>query len=157
RRRLAAYFVQRRRVDIEAWNEPGVFPQRETAEATYRLSGEHLAFLDNVLDYCAGITLAGGADERTRRLAFWSTLALMRCGGSSPLAALHTLRTRAFGDEIDPETFAERFFDGEESDLADDDTEPGADLGDPALAVLIDKARTLAGSFDRDPKYQRLR
>jgi hypothetical protein len=27
RERLAAHYVQRRRVDIEAWKEPGIFPQ----------------------------------------------------------------------------------------------------------------------------------
>ena len=157
RRRLAAHFVQRRRVDIDAWNEPGVFPRPEEApNTTYRLAGEHLAFFDEVLDYCEGVTEAAGIDERSRRLAFWSTLALMRCVGSSPAAALQTLRTRALAEE-DIEALGNRVLDGDGDEFIDDDTEPGADIGDPALAALIARAEALAARPDRDPKVIRLR
>lgn len=156
RRRLAAHFVQRRRIDIDAWNEPGVFPRREEAPGTtYKLAGEHLAFFDAVLDYCEGVTEAAGGDERARRLAFWSTLALMRCVGSSPAAALRTLRTRAFGDDGEIESLSERVFDGEGDDFVEDDLEPGADIGDPALAALIARAEALVGR--PDPKSARLK
>ena len=33
REKLAAHFIQRRRRDIDAWHEPGLFPQHETSEA----------------------------------------------------------------------------------------------------------------------------
>ncbi|MBF0561548.1 MAG: DEAD/DEAH box helicase [Alphaproteobacteria bacterium] len=158
RRRLAAHFVQRRRIDIDTWNEPGVFPKREKmSEPTYRLTGEHLAFFDAVLDYCANVTTTAGTDERSRRLAFWSTLALMRCVGSSPAAALRTLRKRALGDDADVEALAERVLDGDTGEAGDDDTEPGADIGDPALAKLIGQAEALTLRPERDPKFIRLR
>ncbi|WP_374614241.1 hypothetical protein [Sphingorhabdus sp.] len=37
RERLARHFIQRRRRDIDAWREPGLFPQHETSELKYRL------------------------------------------------------------------------------------------------------------------------
>jgi hypothetical protein len=37
---------------------------------------------DAVLDYCLGIVEGAGLRSGTRRLAFWGTLALMRCVGS---------------------------------------------------------------------------
>jgi superfamily II DNA or RNA helicase len=158
RRRLAAHFVQRRRVDIEAWKEPGVFPKREKMnEPTYRLTGDHLAFFDAVLDYCAHVTTSAGSDERSRRLAFWSTLALMRCVGSSPAAALRTLRKRAFGDDVEVEALAERVLDSDVGEAGDDDTEPGAGIDDPALAKLIERAEALALRPERDPKFIQLR
>lgn len=40
REELATHFVQRRRKDIEEWQDTSVFPRRLTAEVTYRLSGE---------------------------------------------------------------------------------------------------------------------
>ncbi len=84
--RLARHFVQRRRIDITGrdWGEDRVFPRHETTERAYDLSAEHRAFHDAVLDYCLGIVEGAGPDQRRRRLAFWGTLALMRCVGSSP-------------------------------------------------------------------------
>lgn len=35
RERLAGYYIQRRRGDIDAWREPGLFPQREVSEVKY--------------------------------------------------------------------------------------------------------------------------
>jgi len=46
------------------------------------------------LDYCLGVVEGVGPDQRRRRLAFWGTLALMRCVGSSPAAAASALRNR---------------------------------------------------------------
>jgi SNF2-related domain len=83
RERPVAHFVQRRRVDIDAWKK-GLFPIHETNERTYCLTGEYRRFFEDVLDYCAEVTERAGTDERRRRLAFWGTLALMRCVSSSP-------------------------------------------------------------------------
>ena len=44
---------QRRRPDIEEWQEGRLFPRRETAELTYELEGEWGRFFQCVLDYCA--------------------------------------------------------------------------------------------------------
>lgn len=156
RERLAAHFVQRRRVDIDAWKEKGLFPRHETHESTYRLTGDYQRFFEDVLDYCAEVTESAGADERRRRLAFWGTLALMRCVGSSPAAALRALRTRADldADAAEDEALRARVLDGEAEDLEDDDAEPPAAIDDPRLAGLIDQARRLAEDPRRDPKLK---
>ncbi|MCU0650154.1 MAG: DEAD/DEAH box helicase, partial [Gemmatimonadaceae bacterium] len=112
RERLAQHFVQRRRPDIDEWMDTRIFAQRETAELTYRLGGAWEEFFEEVLDYCADVTEAAGADERRRRLTFWGTLALMRCVSSSPRAAVQALRTRMGVDATGEEGLHERVFDG---------------------------------------------
>ncbi len=86
RARLARHFVQRRRADITGkdWGEERVFPQHLTDDIDYRFDNATRDFHDAVLDYCLGVVESAGADQRRQRLAFWGTLALMRCVGSSP-------------------------------------------------------------------------
>jgi hypothetical protein len=57
RERLARHFVQRRRIDLISgdWSENRAFPKHETTEFPYRLSQDHLAFQDAVLDYCLNV------------------------------------------------------------------------------------------------------
>lgn len=151
RERLAQHFVQRRRPDIDEWMDARIFPQRETAELTYRLTGTWEAFFEQVLTYCAEVTRKAGADERRQRLTFWGMLALMRCVSSSPAAAAQALRTRMQSDAVGDEALAEHVFDGSTDDLPEDDTEPGADTGDPRLRALVTQAERLAGASG-DPK-----
>ena len=153
REQLAVHFIQRRRRDIDAWREPGLFPQHETSELKYRLTGAYESFYDSVLDYCAEVVSSEEGDTR-QRLAFWGTLALMRCVGSSPAAAVRALRTRA---QIDPAEATEadiaaRMLDDEE--LGEDDLEPGAGTDDPRLVALIEQAEALSNTISADPKYR---
>ena len=153
RERLANHFVQRRRPDLAEWHEGDIFPRRETKELTYKLSGAWQAFLDDVLDYCAEVVEAGAGDEQRQRLDFWGTLALLRCAGSSPIAAVLALRTRAgedLGDEA-REDILDRVFDGDA--LVADDVEPPAGGDSPVLARLIGQAERLAGQGG-DPKLR---
>ncbi|MGH7050246.1 MAG: helicase-related protein, partial [Acetobacteraceae bacterium] len=136
--RLARHFVQRRRIDITTgekvgreksetgWGDTRIFPRHEAKETTYRLGNEHLAFHDAVLDYCLGIVEGAGPEQHRRRLAFWGTLALMRCVGSSPAAALCALRNRIAAD---PEQLAEQMFDEEDEATEASDLEPIVGLG----------------------------
>lgn len=144
RDQLGNHFVQRRRPDIDEWMEDRIFPQRNVAELTYRLTGDWKRFFDDILAYCADVTRAAGDDERRRRLTFWGVLALMRCVSSSPAAAAQALRTRLKMDEAD-EALAEHVFDGGSDDLPEDDAEPGTeDTGDPRLRGLVERAEALA-------------
>ena len=155
RERLANHLVQRRRPDIEEWREGNIFPVRETKELTYQLSGAWQTFLNHVLDYCAEVVEADAGDAERQRLNFWSTLALLRCAGSSPIAAALALRTRS-GEDLGEEARQElldRIFDGDVDGLIADDLEPPAGSDDPALALLIEQAGTLAGRGD-DPKLK---
>ncbi|ANK82133.1 MAG: helicase [Rhizobiales bacterium NRL2] len=154
RERLARHYVQRRRVDLVEgdWHEDRSFPKHETTEHPYRLSPEHLAFQEAVLDYCLSVVSKAGEQKRDQRLAFWGTLALMRCVGSSPAAALSALRNRAANeaDRLEPQIYDE---DGDDEDAVD--IEPSTAFSDdPALAALIDQATDLLDA--KDPKLDAL-
>lgn len=148
RERLARHFVQRRRTDVVSgdWDEDRAFPKHETTEFTYRLSDAHRAFQEAALDYCFGIVSRAGSGQRERRLAFWGTLALMRCVGSSPAAALSALRNRmsSESDRLEPQLYDD---DGNDEDAVD--LEPGtAFYADPELLALVRRAEELAGTSD---------
>lgn len=143
RERLARHYVQRRRIDLVSgdWGEDRAFPKHETTEFSYRLSRDHLDFQEAVLDYCFGVVCQAGEGQRERRLAFWGTLALMRCVGSSPAAALSALRNRASNESerLEPQIYDE---DGEDEDAVD--MEPSANFdADPALLALVRRAEEL--------------
>ena len=151
RERLAQQFVQRGRADLTegAWAEAQTFPRHVPGEATYRLTREHLAFQEAVLDYCFGVVERAGSGLRDRRLAFWGTLALMRCVGSSPAAALSALRTRAGAQD---EALEPQLYDEDNDDEDAIDVEPAAFASDPALAALVSQAEGLTRG--PDPKAE---
>lgn len=154
RERLAQHFVQRRRIDLVSgeWHEDRTFPKHEASESPYRLSSVHLAFQEAVLDYCLSVVSRAGEGQRDRRLAFWGTLALMRCVGSSPAAALSALRNRAANqaDRLEPQIYDEN---GDDEDAVD--IEPNAIFGtDPALLGLLGMAEELVHT--PDPKLAAL-
>ena len=154
RERLARHFVQRRRIDLVSgdWDEDRSFPQHKTTERHYYLTPPHLDFQEAVLDYCFDIVSRAGAAQRERRLAFWGTLALMRCVGSSPAAALSALRNRMSNesDRLEPQIYDE---DGDDEDAVD--IEPATNFEtDPALRALIAQAERLLRV--PDPKLETL-
>jgi len=149
RRRLARHFVQRRRIDITGreWGEERSFPKHLKSEQTWNFNAEHRAFHDAVLDYCFGVVEGAGADQNSRRMAFWSTLALMRCVGSSPAAALSALRTRL----NDLDALEEQLCDEDEADGLD--VEPASVVADDApLRALVQQAERLTHAAD--PKVE---
>jgi superfamily II DNA or RNA helicase len=154
RERLARHFVQRQRIDLVSgeWDEQRAFPRHETTELPYRLSQTHLDFQETVLDYCFGIVARAGFEQRDRRLAFWGTLALMRCVGSSPAAALSALRNRMAneGDRLEPQIYDE---DSDDEDAVDIEPSTGFET-DPALLALVRQAEDLA--HKADPKLTAL-
>ena len=161
REALARHFVQRRRIDITTgeWGEQHAFPTHHAYEHRkgelgypYRLSEEHLRFHEAVLDYCFGVISLAGSGQREQRLAFWGTLALMRCVGSSPAAALSALRNRmsSESDRLEPQIYDD---DGDDEDAID--LEPGTAFDvDPALLALVRRAEELVGK--PDPKLAAL-
>jgi superfamily II DNA or RNA helicase len=154
RERLARHFVQRRRIDLVSgeWDEDRAFPRHETKEFPYRLTEAHRSFQETVLDYCFGIVSSVGAGQSERRLAFWSTLALMRCVGSSPAAALSALRNRAVtdSDRLEPQIYDD---DSDDEDAIDLEPGPAFDA-DPELIALLRQAEEL---IDKpDPKLTAL-
>ena len=154
RERLARHFVQRQRIDLVSgeWDENRAFPKHETTESPYRLSQAHLDFQEAVLDYCFGVVSRAGTGLRERRLAFWGTLALMRCVGSSPAAALSALRNRMSNesDRLEPQIYDE---DSDDEDAVDIEPSTGFDT-DPALLALVARAEELV--HKADPKLTAL-
>jgi superfamily II DNA or RNA helicase len=145
---LARHFVQRRRIDIigKDWGEARTFPRHETTEKPYALDTSHKNFHEEVLDYCLEVVTSSAGDQNRRRLAFWGTLALMRCVGSSPAAAASALRNRLLSDL---ERLGEQVFDDDESESLDVEPASGLPSQGP-LNKLIDQADRLAKA--RDPK-----
>lgn len=154
RERLARQLVQRRRIDLVSgdWDEDRAFPKHETTEFAYRLCEVHRGFQEAALDYCFGIVSRAGTGQRERRLAFWGTLALMRCVSSSPAAALSTLRNRmsSESDRLEPQIYDD---DGDDENAVD--LEPGTAFdADPELLSLVKRAEELVGK--PDPKMAAL-
>tara|TARA_R110000824_G_scaffold46996_8_gene134427 strand:+ start:375 stop:3161 length:2787 start_codon:yes stop_codon:yes gene_type:complete len=159
-RRLAQHFVQRRRPDIQdSWEEKRAFARHETKEAPFVLSGDFATFQEDVLDYCLEVTERAGADTKTRRLAFWGTLALMRCVGSSPAAAASALTNRLSGTS-DAAAIEPVVFDAEDGVMDEGDIEPAtaieASEEQTVLSQLIDTAHRLDARRDEDPKVRAL-
>jgi SNF2-related domain len=160
-RRLAQHYVQRRRPDImeSGWDEKRTFPVHHVQDASFKLTGDFAAFHDRVLDYCFAVTQRAGADLRTRRLAFWGTLALMRCVGSSSAAAASALRNRLSG-VADEEAMQPVVFDEDEGLLDQGDLEPGTAIADAEeraeLAQLVAMAEALDARRGEDSKVARL-
>lgn len=171
RERLALHFVQRRRADIAEWRDAGsVFPDRETAEATYTLSGEWGHLFDEVLDYArVMVRRTEGQSVLRQRMSWWAALALLRCVSSSPASAAVALATRlravegateAEQVEVLDEQGAEAVMDGAATDSLTAEEAAPAGLSDDAGATpedavalrgLLDRAENLRGPR-RDPK-----
>lgn len=160
-RRLAQHYVQRRRPDIteSGWHEKRTFPVHQVKDEPFSLNGEFSAFHDRALDYCLAVTQRAGADQRSRRLAFWGTLALMRCIGSSPAAATNALRNRLAG-VADEEAMQPVVFDEDEGLLDQGDVEPGTASASAEERGELAELIAIADSLDRrrgeDPKVARL-
>ena len=164
---LANHFVQRRRPDIAEWQDTSMFPERNSAEITYRLTGAWGQLFNNVLDYARELVeRAEGRGLREQRMNWWAALALLRCISSSPAAAVNALRTRLHGTRSDGDAdlsleeleaqASERVLDGADDALSTDDIEPGAQTEDSdRLQQLIRDAENLAGSKN-DPKLAEL-
>lgn len=163
---LSRHFVQRRRPDIAEWQDASMFPERKTAEITYRLTGAWGQLFNDVLDYARELVeRSEGKGQREQRMNWWAALALLRCISSSPQAAVNALRTRLKGgqqegDELSLEELeaqaSERVLDGLDDALSTDDIEPAAQTEDSArLQELIAAADNLAGASN-DPKLAKL-
>lgn len=175
---LGNYFVQRRRLDLkEEWGTEGAdFPDRETREATYTLSGDWGRLFDDVLAYARELVERSVGESKLRqRMSWWAALALLRCVSSSPAAASASLRTKLFNlqsgadpasapsdDELadDLEAMATlAVLDGAEEEFSAEEAAPGADLAESAdaelLRDLIERSDRLRGKA-HDPKLKQL-
>ena len=162
REQLARHFVQRRRADVDDFLQAHtVFPRRETLERSYKLTPAYRRLLDDTRNYTRELVQSSaGASQFAQRVRWWAALALLRCVGSSPAAAVAALRTRAAqADSLSVEE-ADRLgqvavFDLLHSDEAEgDDGTPGADVSEEGspdrrrLLALARQAEALSGADD---------
>ena len=169
REALSLHFVQRRRPDIAEWQDSTMFPERLTAEITYRLTGAWGQLFTDVLAYARELVeRSEGQALRQQRMNWWAALALLRCISSSPAAAVNALRTRLQGalgeaqeggtttlEEFEAQS-VDRVLDGTDDALSTDDLEPGAQTEDSQrLQELMASAAALAGQ-QNDPKLAKL-
>jgi len=159
REELGDYFVQRRRIDINEWNDQSLFPIRETKEAVYKLSGKWETFFEKIRSYCVDLALKAEKTHGTEFAVIWyAVIALLRCVSSSPDAAKRALETRLRGvnHENGKEEVSfiddERIIDGIGDDLLINDEEPAALIEkNSLLESLIKETETLKG-IKNDPK-----
>lgn len=166
---LSRYFVQRRRPDIAEWQDASMFPDRRSAEITYKLTGAWGQLFNDVLAYARELVeRSEGQALREQRMNWWAALALLRCISSSPAAALNALRTRLHGalgeasqvevaslEEFEAQA-TDRVLDGTDDALSTDDLEPGAKTEDSQrLEALMASAAALAGQ-QNDPKLAKV-
>ena len=165
RQRLANHFVQRRRQDIVEWrDQSSLFPDRESAEATYKLSGEWHEVFEEVMDYARELIEREDEGTQRARMNWWAALALLRCISSSPQAAIRAFQTRIDNTESDELPDAEvldqqsatNILDGLDDTTHIDDVEPGAAIEQdiPRLQTQIEKTQNLTAKSD--PKLQAL-
>lgn len=176
REELGSHFVQRRRQDIRAeWGSEGAdFPDRETREATYELTGEWGALFHDVLEYARALVKRSAGQSRLRqRMSWWAALALLRCISSSPAAAAASLRTKLAGlsGEGDSGLSEEQqlselealasqgVLDGLDEEMSEEEAAPGGDMAIEAdreqLEDMIRRAESLRGPA-QDPKLRQL-
>ena len=173
RGKLAEHFVQRRRPDIAEWKDATTFPDRETAEVTYKITGDWGEFFRSILDYARGmVERASGGTHLEQRMSWWAALALLRCAGSSPDAARAALQTRlkkleGFSAEEEVRLLdaaaSEAVFDGDEGELSEEDAAPAGRRASEAenaedqrvLGELLGRTTRLVG-IANDPKLRTL-
>lgn len=162
RSELANHFVQRQRGNIVQFlGENTQLPTRKPSNGKtieYSLDREYKQVFDEILDWAAGELGRDSGDARAARVRRWSVLGLLRTLGSSPAAAVATLRNRSRGedesDEVDPdelEVLARTFdTDGEDSEETPD-VVPSAEEGVSASAIdaIRRRLREFAARIER--------
>ena len=156
RERLANHFIQRRRRDIDEWEESGLFPKHQVSELKYRLTGEYEEFHKSILDYCAKF-LESADTASSRHTAFWGKLALMCCAGSSASAALSTLESRFdIGETSSLEENLSKLI-RDDMEISEVDFEPAISIQQAAeVNSLVKMARKLSMNVSDDPKFRAL-
>lgn len=95
RKRLAKYFIQRKRERIKYWlKETTLFPDRIPNEIGYHLTPEYTLFYQNILRFARSISQQSSDNKQTQMLRSWAAIALIRGVLSSPAMAIEMLNNR---------------------------------------------------------------
>src|SRR5690606_38236090 len=75
RKDLARFFVQRKRADVEKWmGEDTPFPERDSFEWPYDLSGNYAQYFETILSFAKQLIATDPGNQRTRRVHYWTAL-----------------------------------------------------------------------------------
>ncbi len=166
KRKVAAHFIQRKRKNIEAWEEgKNIFPKRTTEELPYALSAssDYYRLYQDVLKFARGIS-TDGVTENKARIKYFAALSLLRGVMSSPAAGFEMLQKRksrlAEQDEVTAEEVRENPIVekwDEQSDTEQVEIIDRAELTDSEWNVLHRLAQKAAEltSIEKDQKVKR--
>lgn len=96
KKKVAGYFIQRKRKNIEKWlGEETPFPKRTMEELPYTLSAssEYYQLYQDVLKFARGISTEG-VSENKARIKYFAALSLLRGVMSSPATGFEMLQRR---------------------------------------------------------------
>jgi len=155
KKKLAQYFIQRKRENIRRWlNEETEFPERDSKEIGYALTPEYQLFYQNLLRFARGISSAEAESKQAQLLRSWAAIALIKGAMSSPDMAIDMLERRkekllSGGGEIETPTLEDTLFEDLEfsSDIPRTDLIETLDLESDEikeLSSLQNEARSLA-------------
>ena len=165
RKRLAAHFVQRRRADVAKWmNQDTPFPDRDSGEFDYNLAPEYAVFFERIFEFARGL-VRGKADDRRKRVHYWTALGLLRGVMSSPAAGISMLRNRRSklsGEELLEDEAGDIVHDspeGFESDLSPAELVENTDWSDHELRKLREFEKELSAlqGIQKDYKLEAAR
>lgn len=170
KRKLAQYFVQRRRGDVQKWlgeDDITPFPKRLAREEFYQLpkTGDYRQLYNDIYKYTKELIQPSGMSRQIQRARYWAALALLRCVMSSPAAAELALRSRAKQQhttelaDADPDTlFREQLYEeGEGEQASDFDPSQAIDYAQLSSERLLNFARRAAALKGKnDPKLEKL-
>ena len=145
RKRLARYFVQRRRPDIKKYlDQETIFPERLISDHAYSISEDYRKFFEKIRLFALDSIQQAGS-RRDKRVRWWSALSLLRSVSSSPAAAVATLKNRSDLDSISDLQEIEQSGRELVLDLVD---EQSLDGGDSAPGALLE------ASIENSDQYQ---
>ena len=144
KKKLAKYFIQRKRENIRRWlNEDTEFPSRDSKEVGYSLSPDFQSFYHNLLKFARGISSVESDTRQANLLRSWAAIALIKGAMSSPDMAVEMLERRkeklmAGGEEIELPSLEDTLFEDIEfsSDLPRTDLIEQLDLENDELKAL---------------------
>lgn len=134
-KRLAKFFVQRSRKDIElSLGTEMVFPERETRAEKYSLSDKQSEIFKKGYDFLlSDLKTADDLEINKRRVKYWGALVILSAIMSSPAAGLSSIDNKASKLEKERDATIDRFKEATEdnpySEISVDD-DPGSVLRD---------------------------
>ncbi len=155
KKKLARYFIQRKRENIRRWlNEETEFPQRDSKEIGYSLTPEYQLFYQSLLRFARGISEVEAETKQAQLLRSWAAIALIKGAMSSPDMAVEMLERRkekllSGNEEVEAPSLEDTLFEDLEfssdiprTDLLETLDLEGEEIKD--LTALQNEARLLA-------------